>query len=132
MINAENIMFTRVSDRLEASFPDIFVTGDIIPSPSSFPAVSLVQEQNFPYSKSMDENTENHVIAIYEANVYSNLSKGRKSQAYTIARIIDDVFQETGFVRIELKPVPNFADKMIYRLVVRWKGVHNDRWVFRK
>jgi hypothetical protein len=131
MINAENYVFTIVADKLEELFPNIFVASDSVPIPGTLPAVSLVQIRNVPYWKSMDENTENHADVIYEANVYSNLNTGKKSQCIKIFEVINGILQERGFFRIDFKNIPNFEDRGIHRLLGRWRGIHNDRFVYR-
>ena len=46
MIDIENEVFNRVATRVREQFPDIFMTGEYVNSPSSFPAVSLVEQDN--------------------------------------------------------------------------------------
>ena len=93
------------------------MSGEAIVAPSSFPAVTLVEQDNSTYQRSLDSSgSEKHAVVMYEANAYSNLGSGQEKQTRAIMAIIDDEMQDMGFVRIGSSPaeVPN-ADKTIYR-----------------
>ena len=46
MIDIENDVFSEVAKKVREKFSDIFVTGEYVKSPSSFPCVSLVEIDN--------------------------------------------------------------------------------------
>ena len=54
MIDIENQVFDRVATRVREQFPDIFMTGEYVNSPPSFPAVSLVEADNGTRIETMD------------------------------------------------------------------------------
>ena len=125
MIDAENIVFTTVVAPLRAAFTGIFATGEKVAIPAKFPCVTLVEDDNATYEKSLDSNmTENHATLMYTANAYSNLLPGKKSQCKAIMAIIDTQMLQMGFVRVGSGPIemPN-ADANIYRMVARYRGV---------
>lgn len=123
MIDIESQVFTRVSEAVRSKFPTSFITGEYVKSPSEFPAISLVEMDNIPYEKTMTVNPENHVTVTYEANVYSNLVRGKKSECKSIFVIIDKEMASMGFIRTSLAPVPNMNDSTIYRMTGRYRAV---------
>lgn len=124
MIDIEPQVFTRVSEDVRNEFPDSFLTGEYVKSPSEFPAVSLVEMDNLPYERSQTtESVENHATVTYEVNVYSNLTKGKKAECKKIIAIVDKAMASMGFVRIMLNPVPNMDDATIYRMTARYRAV---------
>lgn len=124
MIDIEAQVFTRVSEDVRNEFPDSFLTGEYVKSPSEFPAVSLVEMDNLPYERSQTtESVENHATVTYEVNVYSNLTKGKKAECKKIIAIVDKAMASMGFVRIMLNPVPNMDDATIYRMTARYRAV---------
>ena len=135
MINVENEVFSTVATALRAEYPDMNPLSEAVAAPSSFPAVTLVEQDNSTYQRSLDSSgREKHAVVMYEANAYSNLGSGKKKQTRAIMAIIDDEMQGMGFVRIGSSPaeVPN-ADKTIYRIVARYRAtVSKDKTIFRR
>lgn len=124
MINIETEIFSSVSKKVRAEYPDIFMTGEYVKSPSSFPAVSLVEMDNSVYTSTQTSTElENHASLMYELDVYSNKTKGKKSECKAIAALIDKEMAEFGFTRIMLQPIPNMDDATIYRIKGRYKAV---------
>jgi hypothetical protein len=135
VINIESEVFNTVATALRSEFTGIFVSGESIAAPSSFPAVTLVEQDNSTYQRSLDSSgSEKHAVVTYEANAYSNLVSGKKKQTRAIMAIIDDEMQDMGFVRIGSSPaeVPN-ADKTIYRMVARYRAtISTDKIIYRR
>ena len=134
MINIENIVFDRVVERVRERFPDIFMTGEYVNSPPSFPAASLVEMDNSTRIETIDSGSnENHANVMYEVNVYSNKSYGKKTECREILALIDEEMLRMGFSRITLTPVPNENDSTIYRMVARYRAVvSSDLKIFRR
>ena len=134
MIDIESQVFDRVATRVREQFPDIFMTGEYVNSPSSFPAVSLVEVDNSILESTVDSGSnENHANVMYEVNVYSNKTTGKKSECKEITALIDTEMTAMGFVRSTLTPVPNEYDSTIYRMVGRYKAaVSTDMKLFRR
>lgn len=135
MIDLETEVFGTVATALRNGITGIFVSGEAIAAPSSFPAVTLVEQDNSTYQRSLDSSgSEKHAVVMYEANAYSNLGSGKKKQTRAIMAIIDDEMQGMGFVRIGSSPaeVPN-ADKTIYRMVARYRAtISTDKTIYRR
>ena len=124
MIDIENDVFSEVAKKVREKFSNIFVTGEYVKSPSSFPCVSLVEIDNATFRNSQTtESQENHVAVSYEVNVYSNKTKGKKAECKEIIAFIDEVLMSLNFTRIMLEPVPNQNDATIYRMLGRYRAV---------
>ena len=134
MIDIESQVFDRIATRVREQFPNIFMTGEYVNSPSSFPAVSLVEMDNSTRDTTIDSGSnENHANVMYEVNVYSNKTTGKKSECKTIITFIDTEMTAMGFARFTLTPVPNEYDSTIYRMVGRYRAaVSTDHKIFRR
>ncbi len=49
MIDIETEVFSTVSEKVREQYPKIFITGEYVKSPSSFPCVSLIEVDNQIY-----------------------------------------------------------------------------------
>ena len=134
MIDIENEVFNRVATRVREVFPDIFITGEYVKSPPTFPAVSLVEMDNSTHTATIDSgSSENHANVMYEVNIYSNKTAGKKSECKEIITLIDEEMLAMGFSRNTLTPVPNEYDSTIYRMVGRYRAtVSSDHKIFRR
>lgn len=134
MIDIESQVFDRVATRVRGQFPDIFMVGEYVSSPPSFPAASLVEMDNSTRETTIDSGSnENHANVMYEVNVYSNKTTGKKSECKAIMALIDEEMTAMGFVRSTLTPVPNEYDSTIYRMVGRYRAaVSTDHKIYRR
>lgn len=134
MIDIENELFTIISTDLRATYTDIFITGEYVKSPPSFPCVSIIEEDNQIYRNTRDSsNIENHVQVVYEVNVYSNKTTGKKSECKAIISQIDKQMGRLGFTRTLLTPIPNELDATIYRMTARYRAiVSKDNMIYRR
>lgn len=124
MIDMETAIFSKIAEKARGKFPKLYMVGEYVKSPSSFPCVSLVEIDNAVYRQSQtQENPENHAAVTYELNVYSNRKSGKKSECKEIAAYIDDILLSLNFTRIMLEPVPNLEDATIYRMLGRYRAV---------
>ncbi len=124
MIDIESIVFNSVAKPLRARYDGIFVSGEAIDAPPSFPAVSLIERSNAAFANTQTaESRENHAVLMYEVDVYSNLASGKKQQAKAIVGEIDALMESLGFIRTFGQPIDNFADPSIYRYKLRYKGI---------
>ena len=122
MINIEEDVFDYIANSLEKEFSEVTV-GDETRTPASFPFVSVVEADNYAYEKTKDSGSlENHAVLMYEVNVYSNKTVGKKSECKDIFSYIDELFQKIGFVRTG-KSTISINDATGYRLVGRYKAV---------
>ncbi len=134
MIDIEISVFNAVVTKVREQFPNIYMVGEYVKSPSSFPAVSLVEMDNATRTDTIDSSSnENHANVMYEVNVYSNKTTGKKSECKEIIALIDKEMLALGFVRVTLTPVPNMNDSTIYRMVGRYRaGVSADNKIYRR
>ena len=134
MIDVENEIFTIISTAARAKYPKIYMTGEYLKSPPSFPCVSLIETDNQIYRNTRDSgNIENHVQVLYEVNVYSNKTSGKKSECKAIIALIDSEMESLGFTRTLMNPVPNEADATIYRMVARYRAiVSKNKTIYRR
>ena len=134
MIDIENEVFDRVAKRVREQFPNIFMVGEYVKSPPSFPAASLMEMDNAIRTETIDSGSdENHANVMYEVNVYSNKTTGKKSECKAIIALIDQEMLALGFVRSTLTPVPNMNDSTIYRMVGRYRAtVSADNKIYRR
>lgn len=123
MIDIENELFSKIKNQLEKDYKTIAVYSEAIRTPIVFPCVSIVEEDNYTFTKTQDSfSNENHVNVMYEVNVYSNKTTGKKSEAKKILAKVDDTMILLGFTRMNKFPVI-MDDATIYRVVARYRGV---------
>lgn len=134
MIDVENEIFTIISTAVRAKYPKIYMTGEYLKSPPSFPCVSLIETDNQIYRNTRDSGSiENHVQVLYEVNVYSNKTSGKKSECKAIIALIDSEMELLGFTRTLMNPVPNEADATIYRMVARYRAIiSKNKTIYRR
>ena len=134
MIDIENAVFNTVTTKVREQFPNIYMVGEYVKSPPSFPAVSLMEMDNATRADTIDSGSdENHANVMYEVNVYSNKATGKKSECKDIIALIDEEMLVLGFTRSTLTPVPNMNDSTIYRMVGRYRAtISSDLKIFRR
>ena len=134
MINIETEIFNEVSGKVRAEFPNIYMSGEYVKSPPSFPATSLIEMDNTAYTSTQTScENENHATLMYEVNTYSNKVKGKKAECKAIMTLIDKEMTALGFTRTMLQPIPNMDDATIYRITARYKAVvSKDKTIFRR
>lgn len=123
MIDIEFDVFDYVAAKLRESDLGIFVSGQYVDTPASFPAVTIVESVNSVVQRMRTTTIENAARLMYEVNIYSNKAAGKKREARAVAALVDDAFTELGFTRTFLNQVPNLMDASIYRIVLRYTGV---------
>ena len=134
MIDIEKDIFNIVAKAVRNVYPNIYISGEYVKSPPTFPAVSLVEMDNSVYTRTQSsDNVENHADLMYELNVYSNKQSGKKSECKAIASLIDNELATLGFSRTMLQPIPNMDDATIYRMTGRYRAVaSNDKKIYRR
>lgn len=134
MIDIENEIFQRLATIVRNKYPKIFMTGEYVKAPPSFPCVSIIEMDNQVLRSTRDSsNIENHVQVLYEINVYSNKTSGKKSECKAILAIIDSEMGELGFTRTMMNPIPNEENATIYRVVARYRAIiSKDKTIYRR
>lgn len=123
MIDVENIIFTALATALRTQYSGISVYGEYVEVPASFPCVTIVEADNKVYERTRDLNgVEHHAQVMYEINIYTNDSQGKKSKAKDISNLIDGLMSEMLFTRTFRGQTPNI-DRSIYRITMRYQAV---------
>ena len=124
MVDIENSVFNYVANALRATYSTISVYGEYVEAPEVFPSVSLVEDDNSELEGNVTLTREPETASqlMYTANVYSNLTRGKKAQAKDIMKLIDERMHDMGFVRTMLSQLPN-VDRTIYRVTARYTKV---------
>ena len=126
MKDIENDVFNEVAVQARAEFPGIYIVGEYVPIPASFPAVMLYEADNFVVKQGSTVEIEYFARVMYSVSVFSNKTAGKKSEAKAIANFIDGCMRSLGFTRTSRLQVPNLADSTIYRLESRYEAVVGD------
>ena len=134
MIDIETEVFNTISTEVRNAYKGIFMTGEYVKSPPSFPCVSLIETDNQVYRNTRDSGSiENHAQVLYEVNVYSNKTSGKKAQCKEIIAFIDSKMEALGFTRTLMNPVPNEEDATVYRMVARYRAiVSKNKTIYRR
>jgi hypothetical protein len=133
MIDVENQIYTPIAQVLREAFPGINVSGEYVRTPSSFPHVSIVEQDNYPTTEHLStSDTEQFVTLMYEINIYSNKTTGKKAQCRSIMRVVDDLMYQRNFIRTAMSPVPNLENATIYRIVARYQAETDGKNLYRR
>ena len=133
MIDIEPQVYTNVVTALRVTFPNIGTAGVENLSPSKFPFVCLYEADNYALQSTRDTaSNENHIVVMYEANIFSNKKDGKKAEAKSIEAIIDDVMDRIGFTKTSSTAI-NEGDGSRYRRAVRYQAiVSKNNIIFRR
>lgn len=132
MIDIERLIITPIEDAVHAEFENAFVTSEYVKAPTEFPHVSIIEADNYTATENLDSaNEERYAIIMYEVNVYSNKTSGKKSECRKIMNIIDKMMYGFNFTRTALTPVPNLEDATIYRLTARYRAKTDGETIYR-
>lgn len=134
MISIEEELFTAVAKSVRNTYSNAFVVGEYVMAPARFPCVSIVEMDNSVHRQTRDSgHNEMFVDVMYEVNVYSNKSTGKKAECKAIIQLIDDLLLDMGFTRTFLNPVQNLNDATIYRMTGRYRAlIDKDKTIYRR
>ena len=122
MIEIEAKVYTPLRNALVAAYPGIFVTSEPTATQAKFPAVSIVQQDNYMSINKLDNSgTERFATVMFQVDVYSNKASGKKSQCKEIMNFVDDMFFALNFTRLSLTPIP-MENEGYYRLSARYRA----------
>lgn len=141
MIDVENIVINKIIDELTMTdmsslYGDIVVMSEETKTPSSFPAVMILEKSNSSNLASRDrESKENHANVMYQVDVYDNDVNNKKSRCKAISSKIDEEMQKMGFTRTFSEPITNIEDATIYRITMRYnatisKNINDKHYVY--
>lgn len=132
MNSVENLVLTEVAKAVRAKFDKADIASEYVRQPSQFPHISIVESDNYVFTEGLDtSDEERYSTNVYEINVYSNKTSGKKTECRKIMGIIDDIMYKLNFVRTAMTPVPNLEDATIYRITARYRAVTDGTTVYR-
>lgn len=133
MHDCENEVFDRVAKALREKFPGIDVASMYIRTPSVFPHVSIemsnIDTLRMLQTQDLDEEFSR---VVFDINIYSNDPNTKKSTCKAIAHAVDEIMMSMNFNRIYLRPVANFEDVDIYRIVCRYRAATDGKYFYRR
>ena len=92
-----------------------------------------MEQDNYTAANRLDSSEgERYSVLMYEVNVYSNKTGGKKSECRSIMADIDKMMYARNFTRISMSPVPNMENASIYRLVARYRAETDGTTIFRR
>lgn len=123
MIDIENKVLSVVREAVLAKYPTASVYGEYVETPETFPCVTVVEDTNYTYVYTKDEQLMEHQCEVqYSVNVYSDKQTGAKLEARAILAVADEAMQNMKFWRTMSRQVPN-VDRTIYRVIARYRAV---------
>ena len=125
MIDIENELYTVIATKLRSDFTGITIySSESTTIEETFPVVTIIEQNNsIRQSTATTDDYENHADLMYQVDVYSNKVSGKKSECKKIMKVIDDIFHSFNFKRTMMQPIPNLADRTIYRLTATYTAV---------
>ena len=134
MIDIENEVFNAVATVVRAEYPKVYMVGEYVNSPSSFPCVSLLEVDNQVWKRSRSTTEiENHAQIMYEVQVFTNDKNGKKAKCRQIVNCIDTEMKRLGFTRTLMNVIPNEEDATIFRMVGRYRAIaDNNNTLYRR
>ena len=132
MIDVFNQIYTALYNAIKSSYSTASITGEYVPKPESFPAISIVEQDNYMSINKLDNSgRERFATLMFQIDVYSDLAKGRKEQCRSILKIIDNIMFGLNFTRIAASPMPNRDDESIYRITARYRAETDGETMYR-
>lgn len=121
MVDIENQVISKLIDTLGAEHPGVEVKADYIDETISLPAVALIdlgiQSDRFTLN-----NEEYSTRVSYQIDTYTQ-GVNKRQDAKAIAHSIDKAMLGMGFYREELRPIENFGNPQVYRMVGRYYAI---------
>lgn len=131
MIEIESTIYNQLRNALVAEFDGLFVTSEPTATTPKFPAVSIVQQDSYmSFNKLDNSGRERFSTVMFQIDVYSNKSSGKKSQCKEIMNFIDSMLFDLNFVRLALTPIP-MENEGYYRLSARYRAETDGDTMYR-
>lgn len=131
MIDIETKIYSPLATALKAEYPDIFVTGEPVPTPGKPLVVGIVQQDNYMSANKLDNSgRERFSTLMFQIDVYSNLQTGKKSKCKEVMNFIDEMMFKLNFTRLSLTPIPS-PDTGYYRYTARYRAETDGETMYR-
>lgn len=133
MIDIESQVYDPIAKAIRTAYPETSVSGEYVRAPSSFPHVSIVEEDNYTSTDKLDTaDQEKYSTVMYEVNIYSNRNPGKKAECKTLLSFISALFYNRNFTRLSASPVPNLENATIYRITARYRAETDGENLYRR
>lgn len=105
MIDHESDVFTEVATALRAAVSGLVCLPEAPDTIAKYPCLILQQMDlsEFPAGRDLGNNM-NFVQSMFQADVHSNLTSGRKAQCKKILSLLSDEMHDLGYVLITMVP----------------------------
>lgn len=121
MIDIEYLVYTNVRNALKAYNANISTSSTYVDVPSAFPHVSIEETDSYVQPSTLSTSDREYSASLtYTVNIYTNTATA-KTDAKSIAAVVNDAFSGMGFIRTMKQEMPNI-DRTIYRLILRFRG----------
>ena len=121
MIEAENLIYTRLEAAIRTAHPDCSVVGIPAEAILESPCVMAYMDDCTTADNMTFSQVENASQISFTVDIYSNQQIGAKAECKAIAETVDTCLQGIGFRRIMYTPTPNI-DRAMYRLTLRYRA----------
>ena len=126
MTDIENYVINQVSVAVTTAYPNAYVLGFYVDTPSRFPCVCIQMSDRETYTRSLDGDLQPHHQTVYfSVDVFSAAENVRKTEAKAIAAIVEETMANMGFTLTMSSPTPNI-DRTVYRITSRYRAVHGS------
>lgn len=126
MIDIENKVINDVFTAVRSAYSGASCYGEYVSVPAAFPCICIYEASNSTYRRSQDTDLQEHQANLmYECNVYSDKTAGKKTEARSIAKLVDETMQDMKFTRTFYSPLPNM-DRTIFRITMRWEAIAGE------
>lgn len=131
MVDCENEVYTRVKNAVLAEIPGVDFSGEYELSPAALPHVYMRMSDNGLLASRTTDGRE-FALPMFAIDIYSNKPGGKKTECKKIAQVIDKTMFSMNFERLSMTEVPNMDSATIYRLVLRYQGVTDGQFFYRR
>lgn len=132
MIDIEAAVYSPIAKAIRDQFPGSDVQPEYVKKPAKLPHITIIETDNYMSLNRRDtSDTERYSTVMYEVNVYSNKSTGKKTECRQIMGLIDHMMYARNFTRLSMTPVPNLEDATIYRITARYRAETDGKKLFR-
>ena len=132
MHDIEREVYTTLAKAFREQYPNGSVYDEYVRAPSKFPSVSIVETDNYMKTAALDTSESERISTIiYEINVYSAKSTGRKQECRDVINLLDGLMYGMNFTRTAMAPTPNTEDASIYRITARYRADTDGSYTYR-
>lgn len=134
MTDIENEIFDACANAVSERYPNITATSSALNAPAEFPAVSIIETNNYTDDRRTDSSgVEKGSVITYDVKAYSGLRTGAKAQAKAIASIVDDFMVSHNFKRTFRSQGEMPGGQSVYVVTSRYMaGVTEDKKLYRR